>query len=154
MSGIRKWAPNTWIFFHTFASHINEDFFSKNKRMVLFIIKTICHNLPCPECTHHAIIFMNRVNENTIKHKKDLIEMLHAFHNGVNKRTGKLVFPEDKLDMYNNYRMDFALIHFLNGYKAKYGNLMSGRLSNWTIRNRIYYNLFRWMKINWSQFQI
>ena len=152
MSGIIKWAPHTWVFFHTFAAHINEDFFSKKKKIVLFIIKIICHNLPCNICTQHATNFMNRVNENTVKSKKDLIKMLYVFHNSVNKRTGKPVFPEENLNIYNTYRMDFALIHFLNGYKAIYGSLMSGRLSNWTIRNRIKQKLINWMKLNWAQF--
>ena len=41
MSGLyRKWAPPTWIFFHTFAAKINKQFFEAN-REAMFIYNKI-----------------------------------------------------------------------------------------------------------------
>ena len=88
MSGIYQWAPPTWIFFHYFANKINEKFFISNRKECLDIIKLICNNLPCTECTKHAKRFMLTVNETNIKTKQDLINMLFCFHNIVNKRLG------------------------------------------------------------------
>ena len=76
MSGIRRWAPPTWIFFHTFAAKINKTFFEQNRSACLEIIKLICSCLPCPDCTKHAIHFMRRVNANTVRTKEELIDIL------------------------------------------------------------------------------
>ena len=126
MSGITRWAPPTWIFFHTFAAKINKTFFEQNRAQCLEIIKMICSCLPCPECTKHAIQFMKRVNMHTVRTKEELINMLYIFHNQVNIRTYKKPAPREILKTYNSYRIDVAYINFINGYPAKYGSIMSG----------------------------
>ena len=153
MSGLYRWAPPTWIFFHTFAAKINKQFFEANINQCLSIIKMACSCLPCPECTRHATPFLVSVNENTIKTKEDLIEMLFVFHNSVNRRLGKSQFPKESLVMYNNKRIDIALVNFMTGYSSKYGSIMSGMISTLGKRKSITKAIRDWMQNNWTHFQ-
>ena len=153
MSGIRRWAPPTWIFFHTFASKINKSFFEQNRTACLEIIKLICGCLPCPDCTKHAIHFMKRVNANTVRTKEDLIDMLYSFHNQVNIRTYKTPAPREILKTYEKYRMDVAYINFMNGYPVRYGSIMSGMISTLGKRKGIAKAVQKWMQQHWAYFQ-
>ena len=153
MSGIYKWGPQTWIFFHTFANRINKDFFERNRAQCLEIIKMIAECLPCPECTKHATYFMKTVNEHTVRTKEKLIEMLFIFHNSVNKRVGKKSADQSVLERYNNERIDIAYINFINGYAARYGNIMSGAISTLGKRKKITRNVQKWMEKYWRYFQ-
>lgn len=153
MSGLYRWAPPTWIFFHTFAAKINKKFFEQNRAQCLAIIKMICSCLPCDECTGHAKQFMLHVNENTIKTKEELIQMLFVFHNSVNIRTGKKKMEKSILTIYNNYRIDIAYINFLNGYSAKYGALMAGMISTLGKRRATAKTVASWMQKHWTFFQ-
>ena len=112
-----------------------------------------CNCLPCPECTQHAIHFLTRVNGNTVKTKEDLILMLFDFHNSVNRRLGKAQFTKESLVMYNNYRIDIALVNFINGYSSKYGSIMSGIISTLGKRQSTARAIRSWMKNNWNNFQ-
>lgn len=153
MSGLYRWAPPTWIFFHTFAAKVNKQFFEANREQCLSIIKMSCYCLPCPECTRHAAHFLTRVNQNTVKTKEDLILMLFDFHNSVNRRLGKAQFTKESLVMYNNYRIDIALVNFISGYSSKYGSIMSGIISTLGKRQSIARAIQTWMKNNWNNFQ-
>ena len=153
MSGLSRWAPPTWIFFHTFAAKINKEFFELHRDQCLSIIKMSCHCLPCPECTRHAIHYLARVNSNTIKTKEDLIEMLLDFHNAVNRRLGKAQFSKESVGMYKNFRIDLALVNFINGFSGKYGSIMSGMISTLGKRRGIATSINQWMKKHWHFFQ-
>ena len=153
MSGLYRWAPPTWIFFHTFAAKVNKHFFEANRDQCLSIIKMACSCLPCPECTRHATHFLATVSGNTIKTKEDLIEMLFVFHNSVNRRLGKSQFTKESLVMYNNYRIDISLVNFINGYSSKYGSIMSGIISTLGKRKSIAKAIQGWMQNNWNYFQ-
>jgi hypothetical protein len=153
MSGIYQWAPPTWIFFHYFANKINEKFFISNRKECLDIIKLICNNLPCTECTKHAKRFMLTVNETNIKTKQDLINMLFCFHNIVNKRLGKPLAKKLILNNYNNIPFYSIVNKFLLGYSKRYGSLMGGIISSLPARRRITQHIKKWLKQNWIQFQ-
>jgi len=153
MSGLYRWAPPTWIFFHTFAAKVNKQFFEANRDQCLSIIKMTCSSLPCPECTGHATTFMNTVNGNNVKTKEDLINMLFTFHNTVNRRVGKAQFTKESLVMYNSYRIDVALVNFIKGYSAKYGSIMSGIISTLGKRRSTAKAILNWMQTNWKYFQ-
>jgi hypothetical protein len=153
MSGLSRWATPTWMFFHTFAAKINKDFFENNRPQCLAIIKNICICLPCAECTRHAARYMRSVNENTVRTKEQLIQMLFAFHNTVNVRTNKKSFEKSVLLNYDKARIDMVFVYFINGYSAKYGSIMSGRISNLGRRRGITRSVQDWMRTHWSQFQ-
>jgi hypothetical protein len=153
MSGLYRWAPPTWIFFHTFAAKVNKQFFEANRDQCLSIIKMACSCLPCPECTRHATHFLKTVNGNNVKTKEKLIDMLFTFHNTVNRRVGKAQFTKESLVIYNNYRIDIALVNFSSGYSSKYGSIMSGMISTLGKRQSIAKAIMGWMKNNWKYFQ-
>jgi hypothetical protein len=153
MSGVSKWAPQTWVFLHTFAAKINKNFFEANREQCLSIITMICRCLPCPECTRHAAHYLSRVNGNTVKTKEEFILMLSNFHNSVNARTGKQQFPKESVIRYNSFRFDIALVNFIAGYSAKYGSIMSGRISTLGKRKSIAKSVNAWLKAHWRHFQ-
>ncbi len=153
MSGLKKWSIPTWIFFHTFAAKINEDFYITNRKIILFIMKLICRHLPCSECSKHASNFMQKVNAQNVKTKKDFIEMFWTFHNSVNKRTGKNQFKKENLGKYNNFRMDFAFSNFINNYGSRFGFLTGGVMTNLHTRKQISKNMSNWMRLHWKYFQ-
>ena len=153
MSGIKKWGPQTWIFFHMLACKIDESFFKNNRSQCLALIKNICNVLPCPTCTRHAVAFMRRVDVNNVTTKTELGEMLFQFHNLVNKRLGKQERGVEILDTYKHGRFDIALHNFLLGYARKYGNLMAGTVSTQAIRRQVARSVQQWMQRHWRYFQ-
>lgn len=112
-----------------------------------------CHCLPCPECTRHAAHYLARVNGNTVKTKEAFISMLLDFHNSVNGRIGKQPFPRESVIQYNRYRFDISLVNFIAGYSAKYGSIMSGRISTLGKRKSIAKSINSWLKTHWRHFQ-
>ena len=98
----KSWGPCTWYLFHTLAEKMIEEQFITQKPKLLEIIKSICYNLPCPDCALHAKTKINTLNESSINSKKDLKLMLLSFHNEVNIRVGKPIFTENEL--YEKYK--------------------------------------------------
>jgi len=83
---IEIWGPATWNFFHTIAEKIKEEHFNIIGPQLFLIIRRICLNLPCPDCSQHANAFLNRVNFSKIHSKDEFKNMLCFFHNEVNKK--------------------------------------------------------------------
>jgi hypothetical protein len=92
-----KWGEPTWFLFHTLAEKIKPEYYQDLRKELLNLIYTICSNLPCPTCAKHATQYLNSVNFNTITSKDALRNMLHRFHNEVNRRKGFPEFPYDQL---------------------------------------------------------
>lgn len=95
------WGPSTWIFMHTLAAKIKEESYSVVGKDLILLLINISNHLPCPECTQHAKEFWRKVNIDTLKTKKDLINILYIFHNIVNKRRKTPCFKYDDLQIYN-----------------------------------------------------
>lgn len=92
------WGPNIWFFFHGLAEKINEDKFNENKENLIEIIKIICNNLPCPECSNDAKQLINKTNFNIINTKEDFKKYIFNFHNHINKKIGNPTFIYENLD--------------------------------------------------------
>lgn len=120
--GSNKWGPNIWFFFHTLAEKIKEDQFEQYKYQLVGVIKNICRALPCPDCSQHATTFWRKVNENGIRNKNDLRNLLFIFHNKVNLRTNKPLYPKEKLDIYKSNNVITAYNYFIKVYHTK-GNM-------------------------------
>ena len=108
---IKLWGNNIWYLFHTIAHKIKESEFINEKNNLIVLIKTICHNLPCPECSSDATQILNNTNFRTINTKDDFKMFLFNFHNHVNKKLKKPVFEHTELDnkyskanIYNLYK--------------------------------------------------
>tara|TARA_B100000900_G_scaffold414467_1_gene441186 strand:+ start:3168 stop:3629 length:462 start_codon:yes stop_codon:yes gene_type:complete len=92
------WGNSVWYIFHSLAYKINESHFNEVKDDFIYIIKTVCSNLPCPECSNDAMNELNKVQFNNIKSKEELKLLLFNFHNHINKKLNKPIFELSKLD--------------------------------------------------------
>lgn len=99
----KEWGNITWTLFHSIGESIKEDSFLVVKDTIIDLIKIICSNLPCPECSDHASKELRRVNINNINDKETFKLFLLEFHNRVNTRLQKPQFTLDELN--NKYKL-------------------------------------------------
>ena len=55
------WGPPIWIFFHTITTKVKDGLDVNVYKGLFRIIKTICKNLPCPECSSDATQFLSKI---------------------------------------------------------------------------------------------
>jgi len=122
MSPPEFWGPPIWTLFHVIAVNIKEENFNILGNQFFNLIKKICANLPCPDCSLHATSFLSSVNFSHIKTKEDLINLLYVFHNFVNKRKNKPFFISSDLEKYKNVNKVAVFKNFFLAYKTK-GNM-------------------------------
>jgi hypothetical protein len=116
------WGPPTWTLLHVLAEKINEEHFHALFPSLFNHIKRICSFLPCPECSHHAKQFLDKINLNDIKTKTDFKNIIYIFHNAVNKRKRKPLFNYSQIDKYKNINITNAYNSFIVVYNTN-GNL-------------------------------
>ena len=101
------WGNNIWYLFHSLAHKIREEKFDTQKNNIIFIIRTICGTLPCPDCSKDATNMLNKIDFNSIRNKNDLKMFFFNFHNAINAKLSKPQFSYDSLDAkYNNVNID------------------------------------------------
>jgi len=152
---LEAWAHPTWLFFHSLAEKINEDFLKKNTLDVLNMIKNICVNLPCPTCSEHAKNYMKHITPDHINSRDKIRLMFLNFHNSVNARTGKQTFSAGGLVKYRLGRFDIIYVHFITSFTKKFNStLLAGRFSRNSKRKQLGNNLNAWFKRYWEFFNI
>ena len=145
------WAVPTWDFFHSFATKIDSEFYSKNQRACLNLIVQICSVLPCPHCQEHAAAFFNSGRLRNTKTKEQLIQLLLGFNNDVNRRTGKPSLTLAHLQKYTN-------AHFINMTKqflfiiSQYKGTLGGGLSDSMGRKHMVAAVRKWVNTNYMHF--
>ena len=92
------WGEPTWFLFHTLAEKIKPEYFNTLRNKLFGFIKSICNNLPCPDCAKHATQYMNRINFNAIVNKEQLKLLLFKFHNEINENKKYQQFEFTDLD--------------------------------------------------------
>ncbi len=114
------WGTFTWILLHWISQQIKEEFFIEEKDNLIYLVKGICGNLPCPNCREHALLYLKTVPISYVKTKDDLINYIYHFHNSVNVRGKKQYEPFSIMEKYK--RVNFTLM--LNSWNARfeYGN--------------------------------
>jgi len=122
MSPPTFWGPPIWTLLHTIAANLKEENFFIVSRQFIVLVKQLCSNLPCPDCSAHATAFLSRVNFSYIRTKYDLEQLLYVFHNVVNKRKNKPMFNTQDLEIYKNVNLVTAFKNFLMVYKTR-GNM-------------------------------
>jgi hypothetical protein len=148
------WSVPTWIFFHSLAEKINEDFLKTHTPQVIHIIKQICFNLPCPHCREHATAYCNNLIVEKIKNKDDLIQFLYIFHNNVNARLKKPIYDKKILKKYKRVRLDVVFSTFLYGFMKKYSRtLYAGNLSQDGKRRNAGRYINTWTRTHWKTLQ-
>ncbi len=122
MAPIYVWGPPVWNLFHTLAEKIHEDKFEILGKQLIFFIKRICTNLPCPNCSKHAAHFFSKAPANAFSSKKALKESLFVLHNVVNRRRKVTIQKMDVLDQYKHRNIVGAYNKFIAVYNTK-GNM-------------------------------
>ena len=147
------WGKSTWMLFHTIVERVDEQQYKTYKGQILSMIKHICNNLPCPECTEHAGRFINKVRIESVPTKQSMKLMLYQFHNQVNRRVRNSQFNMKDLDIYKKYNIGIVIQNFLTFYAKRYdGTLQGGRLSTELTRKRIANSVREWMRNNYKIF--
>ena len=145
------WGRSTWIFLHTLAEKINENFYINNKYALLDMVRKICYSLPCPYCANHASMFINNVSIKNIPDKKSFGKMLFEFHNSVNKRENKPLYSYDNLKKYKEKNMNIVLDNFNKNYGKRYSiTLKLGYKSTAKTRAKLTYSIIQWCRSNWK----
>jgi len=130
----KRWGEPTWYFFHTFIEKISANFYTNNYKECIELYETICNNLPCPICKVHAVNYLKKHNVKNMNTKTKMKIFLFQFHNSVNKRLKKSVYPEEILEQYKKIKLKNAYRFFEQEfYRKNYG---SRNFSSW-IRNRM-----------------
>jgi len=147
-----KWGKPFWTLFHVMAEKVKESDFQRIRAELLSLIYLICSNLPCPDCTTHAVTYLNGINFNAIKTKEDLKNMLFEFHNSVNARKGYALFPRSDLERkYRSGTTRVIIENFLDHFKSR---PYSVRLFTDTLhRDRVMKKLITWFESNITCFQ-
>lgn len=147
----KDWGPPTWMFFHTFAEKINDDFYRKHTPYILDMFKQMCAALPCPTCQAHATQYMSKIHVRHILTKEDFKNMLWTFHNTVNRRLKKPIFTKDQLSMYKRANFRLIINHFRH---QMYRNWTLNRsFSEQLFRRRTTTNLVNFVITHQNQFQ-
>jgi hypothetical protein len=148
-----KWGEPIWNLFHVLAEKVKEETFSTIREELLNVIYTICSNLPCPDCTNHATIYMNGINYKSIQTKEQLKELLYTFHNSVNIRKGYALFPRDQLSSKYYYMETIPTIYtFMIHFKDKHKSVRM--IANDFHRSRTAENLKVWFNKHIQYFDL
>jgi len=83
---IKDWGPHIWSFLHIFCNNINENQLLSNQNEIHHFLSSILCNLPCPECSYHARLFIINCNFDKLYSKQQLIHLFFNFHNRVSAR--------------------------------------------------------------------
>ena len=111
----KSWGTPTWYFFHSFAEHIDDDFYKVNKYIICDLLRSICSNLPCYDCTLHATQYTKHtLLGQYIPDKESLKQYFFAFHNSVNIKTGKEKFTD--YNMYKKSKLQHIVKLFINKF--------------------------------------
>ena len=84
----KEWGPAAWKFFHAAARGFPEKPTKREAERAKSFFLNMCAVLPCNECRHHCDNNMKTLPPQTHS-RKDMMNWLDAFHNKVNKASGK-----------------------------------------------------------------
>jgi hypothetical protein len=93
-----SWGPPTWFFLHALCEKIHPDHYLLVKDSLWNHIKELCSLLPCPDCSSHATSHLSKLS--TPPSKDHLVQVMYHFHNEVNLRTNKPIFPIERMTQY------------------------------------------------------
>lgn len=147
-----QWGEPFWNFFHILAEKVTEESFASIRKDLLSIIYVICSNLPCPDCSSHAVAYLNGINFNNLRTKEDLKYALYNFHNAVNIRTRAPLFSKVELESkYKRGVLPKSYEVFMHYFKMKHNNIrlmtddlhrhkLSTTIDEWFQKNHIHFH--------------
>ena len=117
------WGPAIWYFFHGIAEKINPDKFEDHKQNLFKILNIVCSNLPCPNCSEHALQEIKKINVANVTSRDAYKELILGLHNRVNIRLKKTQFTRQQLDeKYKNINLKGVMHNFNIAYNKSYYN--------------------------------
>ena len=117
------WGSAIWYFFHGIAEKINPEKFTDQKNNLFKILEIVCSNLPCPDCSEHALKEIRKININNITSQEIYKELLLEFHNRVNTRIKHPLFTREQLDeKYKTINLKAVMYNFNIAYKTTFYN--------------------------------
>ena len=148
-----RWGPPYWYFFHVIAEKVKEDRFLSIREELLNIIKLICQNLPCPDCSKHAIQYITQHHLLWINSKDVLKNVLFHFHNTVNERKGNPMFDRTELDeMYSKAQLIPIWNNFIKEFLNKTRN--NRLMANDFHRESVGHYIRNWFEKNVDCFEL
>lgn len=113
------WGPAIWYFFHGIAEKIDPEKFNDQKDNLFKILEIVCSNLPCPDCSEHALKEIRKININNITSQEIYKELLLEFHNRVNTRIRHPLFTREQLDeKYKTINLKAMMYNFNIAYNT------------------------------------
>jgi hypothetical protein len=135
------WGTALWIFFHVLANKIKPELFHIIRLELLQNIQFICNNIHCNICREHSTKYLEKHNFMQIKTVEELKLFFFIFHNSVNFENNKELFLFEKLDKYNDYKLDSVLASiFKYNYIFNIDNEIIDTLKIWFYSNIDYFN--------------
>jgi len=116
------WGPCVWKLFHVLIEKLREDAYNKIGLQLFQMFVRICKNLPCPECSKDATIFLAKIKMTNLKNKIDLQNTFYIFHNYVNAKKRKPLFNYSNMNVYKKYNMLHTINMFIKNYHTN-GNM-------------------------------
>ena len=116
------WGPPVWTFIHTIAEKIKEEHYSKVSPILFSFLRRICSLLPCPECSKHALYFLNQISAEKYRTKTDFKTIFFMLHNKVNLRKKKPIVNYASLERYSKMNLVFTYNQFIKVYHTR-GNM-------------------------------
>lgn len=146
------WGKHIWFFLHGLCQKVKSEHFSSIKNDLIFNIKLICGNLPCPDCSKHATQYLNKMDINKITTKEDLVLYMFNFHNDVNKKKGYPLFKREELEIYKKSNLKNMYQNFTYYFRENYHvvKLMSENMH----RIRIAQKIEIWLNENSKYFEM
>jgi hypothetical protein len=145
------WGPSTWTLFHTLAEKVKEEHFNEVMPDMLIMMKRICANLPCPDCSAHATQIMAKMTPAQFPNKESLKVFLFQFHNSVNMRTNKRPFTMEELNAKYVRANTFVIVpHFIKVFSHRNTNVRL--LINSFHKDMLIKDFIKWMRENAVKF--
>jgi hypothetical protein len=145
------WGPSTWTLFHTLAEKIKEEHFNEVMPDMLIMVKRICANLPCPDCSAHATQIIAKMTPAHFPNKESLKVFLFQFHNSVNMRTNKRPFTMEELNAKYVRANTFVIVpHFIKVFSHRNTNVRL--LINSFHKDILIKDFIKWMRENAVKF--
>jgi len=155
---IKEWGVHIWSFLHIFCQSINEKQLLSNKNDIYGFISSVMCNLPCPECSYHARLFIINCNFNNLNSKQQMIKLFFDFHNKVSARVHSKN-PKYKnadiniLDQYKNRNIKEAFRTY-HAEWTKASNIKNILAMTSTFNRHIFMeNTIKWMKSHLHLFE-
>jgi len=145
------WGPSTWTLLHTLAEKIKDEYYNELLPDMLVMVKRICMNLPCPDCSAHAMQIMSKVGPDHFPTKTSFKTFLFQFHNSVNMRTNKRPFTMEELNAKYERANTFVVVpYFIKVFS--YRNTNVRLLVNSFHKDILIKDFIKWMRENSAKF--